>query len=141
MDYILPCDFWITFTLQDLGDWLTPIMTFFTYLGHPLAYMIVIAVIYWSFDRKLGLRLGIFLPVVVALNAILKQAFHAPRPFWADPDITAIKVANGFGFPSGHAQTSTVWLYAGYWLKKAYGDKSWKRWLIWELSKTAMPKG
>jgi len=95
-------------------------MKFFTWLGYPQAYMIIVAVIYWSVDRKLGLRLAIFLPVVASFNSILKQAFHSPRPYWLDPDIRAIHVSNGFGMPSGHAQASTVWLYVGSLLKKGW---------------------
>ena len=116
----LPGDFWLTLTLQSIGDWPTPIMKFFTWLGYPQAYMIIIAIIYWSFDRKLGLRLAIFLPVTASLNSILKQAFHAPRPYWLDPDIKAIQASNGFGMPSGHAQGSTVWLYAANILKSRW---------------------
>jgi hypothetical protein len=95
-------------------------MKFFTCLGYPQAYIIIVAIIYWSFDRKLGLRLAIFLPLVASLNSILKQAIHAPRPYWLDPDIRAIKVSNGFGMPSGHAQASTVWLYAAALMKRAW---------------------
>lgn len=118
MIYAFPGDIWLTQSLQSIGDWLAPVMKFFTWLGYPQAYMIIIAVIYWSVDRKLGLRLAIFLPVVASLNSILKQGFHAPRPFWLDPDIKAILPSNGFGMPSGHAQASTVWLYAASCLKK-----------------------
>jgi len=82
--------------------------------------MILIAVIYWSIDRKLGLRLALFLPLVASLNSILKQALHAPRPYWLDPGIKAIKVSNGFGMPSGHAQASTVWIIAGIYLRKKW---------------------
>ncbi len=82
--------------------------------------MIIVAVIYWSVDRKLGLRLAIFLPLVASLNSILKQAFHAPRPYWLDPGIKAIHVSNGFGMPSGHAQASTVWIYAGAYLRRKW---------------------
>jgi len=113
MSFNIPGDFWLILSLQSLGDWLTPFMKFFTYLGYPQAYTIIIAIIYWSVNRKLGLRLAIFLPLVASLNSILKQAFHAPRPYWLDPGIKAIKVSNGFGMPSGHAQASTVWIYAG----------------------------
>jgi hypothetical protein len=80
--------------------------------------MIIVAIIYWSVDRKLGLRLAVFLPLVASLNSLLKQVLHAPRPYWLDPDIRAIQVSNGFGMPSGHAQASTVWLYAAALLKK-----------------------
>ena len=95
-------------------------MTIFTYLGYPQAYILIVAVIYWSFDRKLGLRLALFLPVAASLNGILKQAFHAPRPYWLDPDIRGIRPSSGFGMPSGHAQASTVWLYAAVLKKRPW---------------------
>lgn len=117
---VFPGDLWFTYFLQSLGDWLTPFMKIFTWLGYPQAYMIIVAVIYWSVDRKLGLRLAIFLPVAASLNSIMKQAFHAPRPYWLKPDITAIHVSNGFGMPSGHAQASTVWLYAASCLRRRW---------------------
>ena len=120
MNNLLLVDYWLTQSMQTIGDWITPIMKFFTWLGYPQAYMIIIAVIYWSFDRKLGLRMALFLPVVSSLNSILKQAIHAPRPYWLDPDIRAIHVSNGFGMPSGHAQASTVWLYAASFLKRKW---------------------
>jgi len=120
MSFTFPGDIWLILWLQNLWDWLTPLMKFFTYLGYPQAYMIIVAIIYWSIDRKLGLRLAIFLPLVASLNSILKQAFHAPRPYWLDPDIKAIHVSNGFGMPSGHAQASMVWIYAGALLKRKW---------------------
>ena len=114
----LPGDFRIIAAFQACGDWLTPIMKFFTWLGYPQAYMLIIAVIYWSIDRKLGLRLGLYLPLLASLNSLLKQAFHAPRPYWLNPDINTPMVSNGFGMPSGHAQGATVWLYAACFVKK-----------------------
>ena len=120
MIHDLPGDIWLILTMQDIGDWLTPIMSFFTWLGYPQAYMIIIAIIYWSVDRELGTRLAIFLPLTASLNSILKQALHSPRPYWLDPDIPAIRVSNGFGMPSGHAQGSTVWLYAASCVKRRW---------------------
>jgi membrane-associated phospholipid phosphatase len=115
---VIPFDYWLSHAFQSLGESFVPVMSFFTWLGYPQAYMIAVAVIYWSVDRKLGLRLALFLPVVASLNSILKQAFHAPRPFWLDPGIKAIRVSNGFGMPSGHAQASTVWFYGAFHIKK-----------------------
>ncbi len=120
MSYLFPGDFWLTQSLQTIGPWFTPFMEFFTFLGYPQAYMIIVAIIYWSIDRKLGLRLAIFLPVAASLNSLLKQAFHAPRPYWIDPGIKAIRVSNGFGMPSGHAQASTVWLYGAALMKRTW---------------------
>jgi membrane-associated phospholipid phosphatase len=120
MSCTFPGDFWLIFQFQSTGNWMAPVMTFFTFLGYPQAYMVIVAVIYWSVDRKIGLRLAIFLPVVSSVNSILKQAFHAPRPYWLDPRIKAIRVSNGFGMPSGHAQASVGWIYAGSLLKRGW---------------------
>jgi len=113
-------DIWLIQFLQRSGDWVTPIMEFFTALGYPQAYMIIIAVVYWSLDRKLGMRMAIFLPMVSSLNSILKQAIHAPRPYWISTDIKAIHASNGFGMPSGHAQAATVWLLVSNQLRKKW---------------------
>ena len=120
MGYYLPGGLRFVGSFQNLGDWLTPVMEFFTWLGYPQSYMVLIAVIYWAIDRKLGLRLAIFLPVAASVNSILKQALHAPRPYWVDPEIRAIRVSNGFGMPSGHAQASTAWIYAACLMKRLW---------------------
>ena len=113
-------DIWLIQALQNTGDWLEPVMKFFTTLGYPQAYMVFVAVVYWSLDRKLGLRLAIFLPLVSSINSLLKLAFHAPRPYWISKDIKAIHATNGFGMPSGHAQASTVWLLASSYLRRKW---------------------
>jgi membrane-associated phospholipid phosphatase len=113
-------DIWLICLLQNSGDWLTPVMEIFTALGYPQAYMVIIAVVYWSIDPKMGLRMAIFLSLVSSLNSILKLAIHAPRPYWVSAKIKAINASMGFGMPSGHAQASTVWLLAGSYLHKTW---------------------
>lgn len=113
-------DIWLIQSLQNIGDWFEPVMKFFTALGYPQAYMVIVAVVYWTLDRKLGLRLAIFLPLVSSINSILKLAFHAPRPYWISTDIKAFHASNGFGMPSGHAQASTVWLLVGSYLRNKW---------------------
>jgi len=120
MDIIGAFNYWLVISMQNIGDWLTPVMQFFTWLGYPQAYMIVIAVIYWSFDRKLGLRVALFLTFSASINSILKQALHAPRPYWVDTRIKVIHASNGFGMPSGHAQAVTAWLFLARYLKKSW---------------------
>ena len=120
MIYNCTWEIWLILLLQDSSDWLTPVMEVFTWLGYPQAYMIIVAVIYWTIDRKLGMRLAIFLPLSASLNSIFKQAFHAPRPFWVDQRILAIHADNGFGMPSGHAQSATVWLLGAAYLKNVW---------------------
>jgi membrane-associated phospholipid phosphatase len=106
--------------LQRSGDWLEPVMEIITALGYPQAYMVLVAVVYWSLDRKLGLRLAVFLSLVGAVNSLLKLAFHAPRPYWVSAEVRAIHASNGFGMPSGHAQASTVWILASSYLGRGW---------------------
>lgn len=44
------------------------------------------------------------IPGVVLLNALLKQLFARPRPYFADP----LTTLSSFSFPSGHVSQSTV---------------------------------
>ena len=96
---------------QQLGEWLRPIMTLFTQLGYAPFYVMLITLVYWCIDRETGLRIAVFVLFSSALNAVLKLAFHAPRPYWVDDRIRALyHPSREFGMPSGHAQTgSTIW--------------------------------
>ena len=111
---------WFIIQFQKSPYWISHVMEVFTWLGYPQAYMLVIAVVYWAFDRKLGLRMAVFLPLCAVVNSLLKQAFHAPRPYWTDLRITGMHADTGFGMPSGHAQSSTVWLLAAFYLGKKW---------------------
>lgn len=106
--------------LQNLSPWMTPIMKFFTSLGYGISYLIIISVIYWCLDSKLGMRMAIFLPLSGVTNSILKQAIHAPRPFWLDSRIVGMSTETSFGMPSGHAQAATIWLLTGAYLNKKW---------------------
>lgn len=97
----------INLYLQSLGSWLTPVMKTITLLGQEDFFIIAIVVIYWLFDRRIGMRIGILLLVSNGINAILKLAFHAPRPFWIDTHVQAMTDEPSFGFPSGHTQNAT----------------------------------
>lgn len=53
---------------------------------------------------KTGLRLFYILFLSSLINHTLKEIFLSPRPFHLDPNLEIIQV-NGYGFPSGAAQT------------------------------------
>ena len=120
MHDIYSWELWFIREFQNAGEWLTPVMEFFTWSGYPQGYIVIIAMIYWSFDSRTGMRMAIFLSLISALNGLLKQLFHAPRPYWADPGIKAFHSSNGFGMPSGHAQASTVWLLAAFYMRNKW---------------------
>jgi membrane-associated phospholipid phosphatase len=106
---------------QNIGDWLTPIMKFFTLLGYPLPYLVFIMLIYWCIDRRLGIRIAIFVLLSASVNEILKQAIHAPRPYWLNSRVQPLYHAlTSFGMPSGHAQQAMAWVVVGAYLKEKW---------------------
>ena len=117
-------EIWLILALQNSNEWLQPVMQFFTWMGYPQAYMLLIALVYWAFDSRLGIRMALFLEIGACINSLLKLSLHAPRPFWVDPQIEAIHPAHGFGMPSGHSQSATVWLLIAYSVKK------WWFWIL-----------
>jgi membrane-associated phospholipid phosphatase len=113
-------DIHIILWLQNLGNWMTPIMEFFNSLGYGISYLIFVSIIYWCLDSKLGMRMAIFLSLTGIINSILKQAIHAPRPYWLDSRIVGMSTETSFGMPAGHAQAATAWLLAGTYLNKKW---------------------
>jgi len=106
--------------------------TLFHYLGQTLFYIPILALIYWSFDKKLGLRMLFALVLMVVVVVVAKLAIQAPRPDAAFPDqVRSVVPQSGYGLPSGHVAVSlVVWGYAAYWLKR--------RWL-WGLLAIYLP--
>lgn len=95
-------------TLQNLGKVLISPSHFFTFLGNETFYLLIAPALYWCYNRRLGLRLGIFLMLNSGLNAMLKLTFQTPRPAWYDPRVKALADETSFGLPSGHAQNAVV---------------------------------
>ncbi len=96
--------------LQDQAAWLAVPMQFFSFIGRPVFYLLVVAILYWCWDPRLGLRLGLLLGISGGLNEALKVAFHLPRPYWVSPEVRALGSHPSFGLPSAHAQSAaTFW--------------------------------
>jgi membrane-associated phospholipid phosphatase len=96
--------------LQAGGAWLTAPMLFFSLLGQPEFFLLLIPLFYWFLDRRLGLRLALVAGISGSLSVALKIAFHLPRPYWVCPEVRALGSHPSFGFPSGHTQGAvTFW--------------------------------
>lgn len=81
-----------------------------SFLGSEQFYLLVMPVLLWCFNARLGLRVGVLFLLSANLNGALKLFFHAPRPAWLDIKIFAHAWEPSFGFPSGHAQNAVaVW--------------------------------
>ncbi|TFG03789.1 MAG: phosphatase PAP2 family protein [Promethearchaeota archaeon] len=93
------------------------IFSVITELGDTLAYLLIIVVAWYIYDKRFAKNLAIGLLSSYYLNNILKDIFKDPRP------PTNYKAnAEGFGFPSGHSQNgAAAWGYLAY---EAYRKES-----------------
>jgi len=91
-----------------------------TSLGDELFYLLLFSFLLWCVDFYLGIRVGILFLLSVYVNTGLKEIFQQPRPFEILPEIQKAQ-ASGYGFPSGHAQSSlVVWGSIAYWKKQIW---------------------
>lgn len=96
--------------LQTQAAWLIEPALVFSFLGRSEFYLLVVSILYWCWDPRLGLRLGLLMGISGGLNEALKIAFHLPRPYWVSPEIRAYESQASFGLPSGHALgAATLW--------------------------------
>lgn len=94
-----------------------------TYLGEPVTYMIIGAILYLGYNKNLAKRSVVILLFSQYLNQTLKGIFQDTRP------ATNVGVEYGFaepqyGFPSGHTQNSfSVYEYLSNEFKDEYKYK------------------
>lgn len=93
------------------------------YAGLTMAYMVLLALIYWGVDRAFGMRLTLAVIATTALTEVLKALFQTPRPHIAYPDlVTPLVEQTGYGMPSGHTLIALVtwglmaWHFRRRWL-------------------------
>lgn len=116
----------INILFQSLGDWLFYPMRFFSFLGDEEFYLFVMPAIFWCFDSRLGLKLGLLLMLSNGVNGMFKFLFHSPRPFWVNDKVVAYVHETSFGLPSGHSQNAVaMWGYFASITKK-----NWLRWVF-----------
>jgi membrane-associated phospholipid phosphatase len=96
----------INIWFQGMGISILPVFQFFSSLGTEQFFLLVIPLIYWTIDSKIGLKLALMLLISGGINSILKFSFHAPRPNWINPNVKTLAGESSFGFPSGHSQNS-----------------------------------
>jgi membrane-associated phospholipid phosphatase len=110
MEYLTQLFLPISIWFQQTADWLIPTMKGITFLGNIEFYLLFMPFLYWCLDITLGIRIGLILLVSAGINAILKQGFHTPRPFWVSSQVQGLSEGTSFGFPSGHAQNAaSIW--------------------------------
>ncbi len=91
-----------------------------TMLGDQEYYMVVIPLLYWLWNKHFGIRFSLVFVTSIYLNSALKYNFLTERP---DAAVRLVE-ADGFSFPSGHAQGNTV--FWGYLARELH-----RRWAYW----------
>jgi len=111
----------LIFWLQRFSPALDPVFVAFTLLGEEGFFMLLLPLVYWSVDRRTGMRLTVVFLVSAYLNAAAKAYFDLPRPFAWDSRVRRLYPAGGAGFPSGHAQGAVVvWGYLAWSARKSW---------------------
>lgn len=94
--------------LQNTLPWLRTIMQFFTTIGEPFVYILVMLILIWCVDYRFGVKYATLILCSSFINSFSKILIRAPRPYFIDDRIHVSHLEDGYGMPSGHAQNSTV---------------------------------
>ncbi len=104
---------------------LTAIMRFLTLAGSEYFYLLLLPIVLWCIDEKIGLRLGLIVLFSSFVNLWLKEVFYGAfkqlRPYQVDPSL-GLSIETTYSLPSGHAQGSaTLWGFLASHIKKPWG--------------------
>lgn len=106
--------------LQTLSPALDGVMNFFSFLGRAEFYLVIAPFIYWTLDKRLGIRALLILLAIDVVSASFKLLLHQPRPYWIG-DVKALSEEASYGIPSSHASDSlAVGGYLAYRAKKTW---------------------
>ena len=116
LDFGLEASSWLQVTYPQLEGFFQFIST----LGTTEFYLLLFPLLYWSIDKRLGIRVSYIFLVSTAINILSKQMLRGPRPFWLEPNLQ-LSEADGYGVPSGHMQlTATIYLFFVTWVKQRW---------------------
>lgn len=91
-----------------------------TVFGDTTTALIMISLLYWCIDKKLGEYIFISLGVADVVNGLAKVIACVYRPWIIDPRVKpleeVIEGATGYSFPSGHVTTATS-IFGGAFLR------------------------
>lgn len=83
-------------------------------------YLLLVTVIWYSYDQKIGVRLFFLAIASIAINGYVKAVCGQPRPEAFSPSV-ALLHASSFGFPSGGAQNMTaLFLFLAFTIRKQW---------------------
>ncbi|MFA5250364.1 MAG: phosphatase PAP2 family protein, partial [Parachlamydiales bacterium] len=94
---------------------------FLNFLDTDYFYLILILFLWLLFNWKVGFRMLFLLLFSAFINNLAKEFFQLPRPFFLDRSVELVFGVEGFGFPSGGAQSALLFgLVLAYHLKRPW---------------------
>jgi membrane-associated phospholipid phosphatase len=121
MDTLIDSGIVLVQFFQTLSPALDGVMKFITFLGTFQFYMLLIPLLYWMFDKALGVRVIFILIATDTLGSFFKQLLHQPRPYWVSADVKPLAQETSYGIPSTHASnTLAVWGMIAYTIRKTW---------------------
>ncbi len=122
MDSVLSWGMDIIRSIQSAGSpSLTEAMRFITLAGSEYFYLMLLPIVFWCIDEKIGTRLGLIVMFSSFVNLWLKDVFKQLRPYQVDPSV-GLSSDSSYSLPSGHAQgSSTLWGFLAPYIKKPWG--------------------
>lgn len=91
------------------GSFLDIVLEPLHWIGGEIGYTIILPILFWSIDDRLGRRLYLLAMFSALINGIFKIILARPRPYQVDPArITPAHFESSYGIPSGHAQGGMV---------------------------------
>lgn len=78
------------------------------YMGYAGFFLAIMPFIYWSVDKRLGIKLVLALLITAALNNAIKEVLKQPRPYQISLEVIDNLAHYGYGFPSGHTMVAVV---------------------------------
>jgi membrane-associated phospholipid phosphatase len=111
------------------SSFLDVVFAVITFIGDELFYIMFFSLMFWVYDKELAYELIYVLLISISINGSLKELFTRTRPTFevagVDQIGKGVVEAEGYSFPSGHAQNAAmIW---GSW---ALSLKNHKKQLI-----------
>jgi membrane-associated phospholipid phosphatase len=91
------------------SSFLNGLFEFITMLGEETLLIVLMAIVYFMYDKHLAKRMFFITAMSLSLNCIVKNFVKRPRPFTRGISCVREETATGYSFPSGHTQTFATW--------------------------------
>ena len=112
MDSVLKWGIEVVLWFQQFSPSLDLPFKVLTFLGDKEFYLLLMQLMYWCLDRRVGARLFVLWLLSASLNEGAKLLADQPRPFDYDSRVIRLVHEDSGGLPSGHTQSAfVVWGY------------------------------